>query len=140
MADRRFITFSAGGHSFAVPIEDVREVVTSSLIFPIPGGRRPLLGILPYREKGVLPVFSLLEILGEQDARPGTLIVVAGSDESPIGYIVNGLGGIITGSGPEDEVSRYEGELEGPDGWIKGLLKNSGRDYILLEMGKVYDV
>jgi len=135
--DRRFITFNAGEHNFAVPIEDVREVVSPSAVFPVPGGRKPLLGIIPYREKGVLPVFSLLEILGEPETRAGTLILIADHGEASIGFTVQGLGGIITASGSEDEMKPYDGDLEGPDGAITGILEKTGEDYIVLEIGQV---
>jgi len=140
VTDRRFITFNAGEHNFAVPIEEVREVVSSSSILPVPGGKKPLLGIIPYREEGVLPVFSLLEILGEPEIQAGTLIVIADHDEAPIGFTVQGLGGIITASGSEDQTKSYEGELEGPDGAITGILEKAGEEYVLLEIGQVLSV
>ena len=137
MNDRRFITFNAGDHKFAVPIEDVREVVSPSAVFPVPGGRKPLLGIIPYREEGVLPVFSLLEILGEPEVQAGTLIVIADYDGAPIGFTVQGLGGIISASGSGDEMKPYDGDLESHDGAIMGTLEKTGEDHIVLEIGKV---
>ena len=137
MADRRYITFSAGKHRFAVPIEKVREVVSSASVLPVPGRRKPLEGIIPYRDQGVLPVFSLLEALGEPEAETSALIVVTGPEESPVGYRVRGLGGIIMTTGAEDEIVTYQGDLDGPEGAITGTLRKTGGDHILLEIEKV---
>ncbi len=135
--DRRFITFSAGEHKFAVPIEDVREVVSSSGVFPVPGGKKPLLGIIPYREEGVLPVFSLLEILGEPETHGRPLIVIADFDGAPAGFTVQKLGGVITVSGSEEEMRPYEDGLEGYGSSITGVLEKAGEDYVVLEVGQL---
>jgi len=137
VGERRYITFSAGEHRFAVPIEKVGEVVSSANVLPVPGGRRPLEGIISYRDRAVLPVFSLLEILGEKEAETSVLIVVAGSKESPIGFRVRGLGGIIASTESENGIVPYEGKLGGPEGAIAGILKKTGGDHILLEIEKV---
>jgi chemotaxis signal transduction protein len=137
VGERRYITFNAGGHRFAVPIEEVGEVVSSAAVIPVPSGRRPLEGIIRYRDRAVLPVFSLLEILGEQEAEESALIVVAGPEESPLGFRVRGLGGIITLTESEEGIVPYEGKLGGPEGAIAGILKKTGGDHILLDIGKV---
>lgn len=137
MGETRFITFRAGGHDFAVPIEKVREVLTLSFVFPVPGGRRPLLGIISYRNKRVLPVFSLLDALGEEGAGTGHLIVVWGPESAPAGFAVDGLGGIVTASGQEEEIEPYQGTLGGPEGAVPAVLKKAGGDHILLEIDKV---
>ncbi len=137
MAEKRYITFSAGRYRFAVPIEQVSEVVNSPSVLPVPGGKDPLEGIIRYRDKSVLPVFSLLEFLGEPDSETGALIVVVGPEDSPVGFRVHGLGGIIMTTGSEEEVVPYDGELEGPEGAINGILKKTGGDHILLEIGKM---
>lgn len=136
MNEKRHITFSAGKYRFAVPIEKVREVVSATSVLSVPGGRKPLEGIIPYREQTVLPVFSLLGLLGEQGDEISDLVVVAGSGESPVGFRVRNIGGIMITSG-EDEIAPYEGELKGPDGAITGILKKSGGDHIILEIDQV---
>ena len=137
MNERRHITFSVGNHRFAVPIEKVREVVSATSVLPVPGGRKPLEGILSYRERSVLPVFSLLELLGDQDDQVNDLIVVTGTEEAPVGFKVHSMGGIMITTGAEDEIAPYEGELKSPEGAIIGILKKTGGDHILLEIDQV---
>jgi chemotaxis signal transduction protein len=139
VADQRYITFSAGKHRFAVPIEQVNEVVSSPSVLPVPGARSPLEGIIRYRDRQVLPVFSLLEILGETQAGNGTFVLVAGSEGSPVGYRIRRMGGVIMATGSEEEAVPYEGKLEGPEGSITGVLKKTGGAHILLEIGKMLD-
>jgi chemotaxis signal transduction protein len=137
LTEKRHITVNAGKHRFAVPIEKVREVVSATSVLPIPGGRKPLEGIILYREKTVLPVFSLLELLGEKEDETSDLILITSSGESPVGFKVRNIGSIMITTGGEEEITAYEGELEGPDGAITGILKKSGGDHILLEIDQV---
>lgn len=140
MTERKFITFSSGGHNFAVPIKRIREVVTVPSVFPVPAGEKPLLGIIPYRGKEALPVFSLLNALGSPETREGGLIVVADFDGALAGFTVQELGGIISASRTvdEDEKEPYQGDLEAPDGVIAGVLREAGKEYILLEIDRVF--
>jgi len=138
VTERKFITFSAGGHNFAVPIKRIREVVTVPSVFTVPAGRKPLLGIIPYRGKEALPVFSLLNALGNPETREGDLIVVADFDGALAGFTVGELGGIITASGAEEEEESYQGDLEAPDGVITGVLREAGKEYIRIEIDRVF--
>ena len=104
----------------------------------MPGGRKPLEGVIPYREQTVLPVFSLLGLLGDQGDETSGLIVVVDPGESPVGLRVRSMGGIMITTEDEDEVTPYEGELKGPEGAITGILKKSGGDHILLEIDLVF--
>ena len=38
MADTRMITFALGRHRFAIPIEDIREVINIDSVVNVPGG------------------------------------------------------------------------------------------------------
>ena len=138
MTERRLITFTVGAYRFAVPIETVREVVNVTSIITVPGGRRPLEGILPYRDHLVLPVFSLLDILGQEYDEPGNLVIVTGPTEDPVGFRVSNMGGVIP-SADGDEMAPYEGELS-HKGAITGVLKKPGGELILLDMDRMLDL
>jgi chemotaxis signal transduction protein len=140
LSEKRHITVSAGKHRFAVPIEKVREVVGETSLLSIPGSRKPLEGIVLYREQTVLPVFSLLDLLGEKGDENSDLILVTGPKESPVGFRVRSIGGIMITAGGEEEIAAYEGQLKGPDGAITGVIKKSGGDHILLEIDQVLGV
>ena len=138
MVERRLISFTVGSYRFAVPLEVVREVVNVSSVVPVPGGRRPLEGILPYRDNMVLPVFSLLDLLGLQHDEPGNLVIVAGHEDDPVGFRVRNMGGVMI-SGDNDEIGPYEGELSLSHGAISGVLKKTGGELILLEIDRLFD-
>ena len=138
MPERRLISFTIGSYRFAVPIEAVREVVNVASIVPVPGGRRPLEGILQYRGNMVLPVFSLLDLLGTRHDEPSNLVVVTGSEEDPVGFRVRNMGGVMF-SGDNDEIASYEGELSLSSDAISGVLKKAGGELILLEIDRLFD-
>jgi chemotaxis signal transduction protein len=139
MPERRLISFTVGSYRFAVPIEAVREVVNVASIVPVPGGRRPLEGILPYRGNMVLPVFSLLDLLGIQHDEPGTLVVITGPEADPVGFRVRNMGGVMI-TGDNNEIAPYEGELSLSGGAISGVLKKTGGELILLEIDRLFDL
>lgn len=138
MPERRLISFTVGGFRFAAPIEAVREVVNITSIVAVPGARRPLEGILPYRDNLVLPVFSLLDLLGARHDEPGNLVVVTGPKDDPVGFRVQGMGGVMV-IGDKDEIVPYEGDLRSPGEEIKGVLKKTGGELILLEMDRLFE-
>jgi chemotaxis signal transduction protein len=137
--ERRCITFSIGEYRFAVPIDKVREILNVTGLLPIPGGREPLEGIVPYRAGTVLPVFSLLGLLGGRGNEASDLIVVAGSEESPVGFRVGSMGGVLVVSEAEEESLPYEGDLKAPEGVITGILKKPEGEHILLEFDRMFD-
>ena len=138
MSERRLISFTVGDYRFAVPIEAVREVVNVDAIVPVPGGRLPLEGILPYRDNMVLPVFSLLDLLGGRHEEPGSLVVVTGSEQDPFGFRVRNMGGVMTSS-EKDEISPFEGDLPLSGDAISGKLRKTGGELILLDTDRLLD-
>ncbi len=137
MVGTRMITFALGRHRFAIPIEDIREVINIESLVPVPGGRRPLEGILPYRDNAVLPVFSLLDLLGHEHDEENNLLVVAGTRDEPVGFRVRQMGGVMV-TGPEDEVMPYEGDLGGGGKAVSGILKKPGGEHLLLDIKHLF--
>jgi len=138
MLERRLISFTVGSYRFGVPIEAVREVLNVASIVPVPGGRLPLEGILPYRSNMVLPVFSLLDLLGTRHDETGSFVVVTGPENDPVGFRVRNMGGVMI-SGENDEIAPWEGESGITGGAISGVLKKAGGELILLEMDRLFD-
>lgn len=138
MPERRLISFSIGDYRFAVPIEAVREVINVTSMVPVPGARLPLEGILPYRENMVLPVFSLLDLLGARHDESGSLVIVTGPEDDPVGFKVHNMGGVMI-TGDNDEVVSYEGDLLSPGESISGVLKKTGGELILLAIDRLFE-
>jgi chemotaxis signal transduction protein len=137
MTDTRMITFALGRHRFAIPIDDIREVINVDSVVSVPGGRRPLEGILPYREDSILPVFSLLDLLGHEHEEGSNLVVVTGTSDAPIGFRVRQMGGVMV-SGPEDELVPYDGDLGSGGKAVAGVLRKPGGEHLLLDMKQVF--
>lgn len=138
MDERRHITFKVGEYRFAIPIEKVLEILNTATLLLIPGSREPLQGIVQYRNNTVLPVFSLLGLLGGRGDETSGLVIVTGSEESPVGFRVSSMGGVLVADEAEDEVVPYKGDLKAPDGVITGIIKKSGGDHILLEIDRMF--
>lgn len=68
--DQELFFFRAGELRLAVPSENVREVVRSSPLTPLPRVPSFLLGVCGHRGE-VLPVLDLLRFLGKGEARIG---------------------------------------------------------------------
>ena len=130
-------TLDLGRNRCARTIEDRREVINVEEVVYGTGGRRPLEGILPYREDAILPVFSLLDLLGHEHEEGSNLVVVTGTSDAPIGFRVRQMGGVMV-SGPEDEVVPYDGDLGGGGKAVTGVLKKPGGEHILLNMKHVF--
>lgn len=139
MNERRLISFTVSSHRFAVPIDVVREVVNVTAAIPVPGGRRPLEGIFQYRENMVLPIFSLLDLLGAKHDESGNLVVVMGSEKDPVGFRVSSMGGVMVSS-DNDEIAQYAGDLPLSSGAITGVLKKTGGELILVDVDKLFDL
>ncbi|MDF1534954.1 MAG: chemotaxis protein CheW [bacterium] len=137
MGDTRMITFALGRHRFAIPIEDIREVINIESVVPVPGGRRPLEGIIPYRDNAVLPVFSLLDLLGHEHEEKSNLVVVTGTRDTPVGFRVRQMGGVMA-SVAEDKIVAYDGALGGGGKAVSGVLIKPGGEHILLSMKHVF--
>jgi len=137
MTERRLISFTVDGFRFAVPIKAIQEVLTVGSVVPLPGSKRPLEGIMRYRDNAVLPVFSLLDLLGKQHDETGNLIMVMGTEDDPVGFRVKNMGGVLTW-GEMDETEVYEGELTAVKA-VAGVLKKTGGELILLKVERLFD-
>lgn len=87
---QRLVTFEVAGQEYALPLEIVREIVTSpeTLTF-IPGTDDAVRGVMPYRD-GLLPLLSLRRLLGLPSAvlsREKVLIVTVG--DVLIGFVAD---------------------------------------------------
>jgi purine-binding chemotaxis protein CheW len=64
-----------GAEHYALPVENVREIVDAGDISPVPGASALVLGVRNLRGQ-VLPVFSLAALFGiPADERPARLVV-----------------------------------------------------------------
>ena len=91
------VSFTAGGRSYAVPLERVAEVLALPPdVLPVPGAQTAALGVVALRG-GVLPLLSLPVLLGltAPPPRAEARIVVARMGGTEIGLVVDALGPIL---------------------------------------------
>ena len=137
MTDSRLIFFHVGDCSFAVPLNEVREIVVAVAVTPVPGSRPPLEGVMIYQGEGVLPVFSLLSALGRASETAGGLVVVSELGGVFIGFRVEGIGGVVKRL-EGDRLDKYQDELKGRPGAIEGTFESGGRSLIVLSLSGVF--
>ena len=97
-ADRVFLTFELGGQSYALPLEEVAEVLAAPLeVATLPRTDQAMLGVTNVRD-ALLPIASLGALLGlraKPDENGSARIVVARIDSTRIGLLVDRLQTIL---------------------------------------------
>jgi purine-binding chemotaxis protein CheW len=105
----RFLTFRSGGGLYALPAQDVAEVMRVPAMARVPQGPAALLGIAKLRG-AVLPVASLQALLGRgQQALPATARAVVLDIGAPVALVVDAVDALI--SIAPDRIETREAEL-----------------------------
>lgn len=100
---RAYFAFEVGGQEFALPLENVREVLARPLgIAAVPRTDHAMVGLMNLRDR-LLPLVSLKTLLGLGDgaADVGARIVVAVVGGANVGLIVEAVSAVIRAA-PED--------------------------------------
>jgi purine-binding chemotaxis protein CheW len=82
-----------GGEHYALPVEDVLEVVPLGQLTPVPGAVEPFMGVQNLRGE-VLPVIDLAGLLGVASDSDPQRIVVAQSGALRAGFAVTTVAGV----------------------------------------------
>jgi len=125
---RPFVTFDVGGMAFAIPLDEVLEILRPPEVVRVPLGPPSLEG-LARRRGAVLPVIGLRRILGLPDgARDGaTRLLVVRHRGQPVGLLVDRVAGLS--SVEEDRIIAADGAAEGMESAIdEDLLVGVVRD------------
>ncbi len=105
----RLLLFQAGGRTFAVPAEDVREVVPFRRPTRLPGAPPHVLGIVNLRGT-VVTVIDLARRLGLADIpTENRCIVLMNRGNRPVGLMVDGVRDVIVADEGMIEQSREGG-------------------------------
>jgi purine-binding chemotaxis protein CheW len=74
-----------GGETYALPVENVAEIVECGAIAPLPGAASGVIGVRNLRAQ-VLPVFDLAAVLGAPSGTSAVLVIAeAGGDRVALG-------------------------------------------------------
>jgi chemotaxis signal transduction protein len=137
MVENRLIAFTATQHSFAVPLEEVREVIDVGRIESIPGSIPPLEGLAIYRKDKILPVFSMNQLLGGDERGEGDFLLVVEVGGESLGIRIVKIGR-VTGYPSDDRISRYEGAPNVPDGAVLGKFQEKDEEFLILDLDRLF--
>ena len=82
-----YVMFQLGEHTFATPLESVREIVRLAAVKPLPGMRPPLVGVIQLRG-APLPVWDVRASGETAEQAAGDCLVVQ-MDDDTVGVAVD---------------------------------------------------
>jgi purine-binding chemotaxis protein CheW len=91
----QWATFHLGGEQFALPVEDVQEVLLKQPLTPVPLAPDEIMGLLNLRGS-IMPAIDLRRRLGFPDGeqRDQKLLVLKGA-EGPVSVVVDDIGDVF---------------------------------------------
>jgi purine-binding chemotaxis protein CheW len=92
---RQLVAFQVDGHDYALPLEQVHEVLRMVALIPVPEAPPWVAGVANVRGD-VIPVIDLRPRLGLEptDPDPGNVIVVASSAQRTLGVLADRVLGV----------------------------------------------
>jgi chemotaxis signal transduction protein len=128
----RLLVFRAGGESYALPMESVREVECVSRVTPVPGAPGFVRGLVNLRGE-ILPLLDLAALVGRKEQRPAQRLIVAqaGPADPVVALMVEELNGLA----PFSEAEVHPPSRPGP---VRGSLEHRGREVSWLDPGAVF--
>ncbi len=97
----QWATFIVGGEQFALPVEDVQEVLLKQPLTPVPLAPDEILGLLNLRG-AIMPAIDLRTRLGfEKGAEKDQKLLVLKGGEGPISVVVDDIGDVFELEGRE---------------------------------------
>jgi purine-binding chemotaxis protein CheW len=135
MRELELLSFRMGGEEYAVLVEDVREVLKTRELTPVPNTPEYILGVTALR--GVmLPVIDLCKRLG---LAPGvrdekSRIIVVNPGEEEVGLLVDRVIGVLRIM--PDAVKPAPDNVEQGAEFLRGIVRRDDKLYILLDLEK----
>jgi purine-binding chemotaxis protein CheW len=132
----RFLSFSLKEDEFAIPIQNIREVIGVSQLTPIPNSPNHFLGLMSLREE-IIPVLDLRLKLGiEATLTNETAVVICDFKPNVVGVMVDSIDKVID---PEkgnvfalkDTPSQYNAE------YVTHVIRKDKRLTLVLEIAKL---
>lgn len=124
----RFLTFRANGQLYALPAEQVSEVIRMPAVARVPQAPRGLLGLANLRGT-VLPVASLRGLLGADEPAGATARAIVLDGAAPVALAVDGVEALVTVDA--DQIETRQAELAArPGERLKGAFAADGKNAI----------
>jgi chemotaxis signal transduction protein len=126
---RTYVWLRVASEGYAMPVENVLEVVPMGTVTAVPGAPAEVLGVRGLRGL-ILPVVDLGALLRNPGTTPGGLLVVAEAGDRTAGFAVDEVNDVVQLPDPTEETD--SGLLRG------GLLR--GNDLVgVIDVPAVFD-
>jgi purine-binding chemotaxis protein CheW len=142
--NRQFLAFSLGGDSFAIPVEQIREIIEYAQLTTIPGLPTFLRGLINLRGT-VVPVLDLQVRLGKdatQVQRRTCIVIVEVEQEEEriaLGILVDAVSEVIT-LAPEKVEPPPSFGVDLRSDFISGILNLDKRFVVSLDLHNVLSI
>jgi purine-binding chemotaxis protein CheW len=129
------LSFRLAGEAYALPVNDVREVLKIRLLTPVPNAPAYILGVTALRG-AVLPVIDLCVrfglAAGTRDAK--SRIIVVSSKEEEVGLVVDRVTEVLRIA--PDEIKPTPENIEQGAAFLRGIVRREEKLHILLDLEK----
>ena len=130
--DKRFVMiFSMGGRSFAVPMEEVGGIIHWPDGMMVPS-ETPFVNAVVWREKDIIPVFNLAEMLELTIESDPPLCLLVKHEDGPLAVRIDSNVPMLQSV---DHVSMQRSEGNNP--FITGTCSLDGQSVTLLELSRL---
>lgn len=144
----QLIVFSLGTEEYAVPIEQVKEIVPTPRISPVPQTPDYVMGIANIRGQVISVInlekkfgFKAVEMTSANNGRTTSFILVVEHGETSIGVIVNQVP--TTFAVPSSKIDSSEKMMQHSSmdaSVIKGVANTQGRLIILIDIVRMLEI
>ncbi|MBI2885175.1 MAG: chemotaxis protein CheW [Candidatus Omnitrophica bacterium] len=136
MSARQMVVFGVGGERYALPLEQVREVLAAQPLRPVPSSGRSVAGVIVWRGR-IVPVLDLAACLGvhcPHDAdRPAERILIVRWPHQEVGWLVESVEEVITIAQDAVQPAPRDGLGMMEPGVVQGMVPLQGRILLLLD-------
>jgi purine-binding chemotaxis protein CheW len=132
----QLIVFRLAGEEFAIPIGDVREIIRSAPVTPVPGARASVKGIINVRGEiaAVVDLRVRFGLTSKQESEPKHFVITA-QGKNLLALMVDEVAEVLRISG--NEIRRPpEVAVKIERGCVAGVVTRGGRLIVLLDLAK----
>lgn len=125
----RLVAFELDGQSYALPIDEVREVLPRPSLTPVPGASRHCPGVLNLRGE-IVTVLDLCSVIGLAPSQGQNLVVLNDS----LALCVSAIGGILDAGSTGVEAPPNVGAAQP---FVRGIVRHAGQFIQLLDVERL---
>lgn len=135
----QFIVFRLSGEEFAIPIGEVREIIRSAPLTPVPGAPAAVKGVLNVRGE-IAAVVDLRVRFGlpARDGPENKHLVISAVEKGLYALMVDEVAEVLRVA-PEEIKPAPEAAARLESGCVRGVVARGGRLIVLLDLAKTLE-